>query len=277
MKKLLAIVMVAAMTLSMGVMANAADAAYTSDVQVAAYTSDVQVADGTVTVTVSATATQLTDVGIIYDPAVYTCKSIVATDEFEAKKAEKNEDGEKCYMGDYVVNKAAKTGDVTYAVFTSAIEKASAAMPDWNYSGAFAVFKFALVEGKTSADAAPLVIVTDTAAKKDAAALAADPAKTVTAEEIKGGLDATPEPQNPSDETTPEPQNPSDETTPEPQNPSDATQAPQQNPSDATQAPAGNGSSNAAKTADVAPVAAMVTLVLMAGAVLVVLKKRAAE
>ena len=74
----------------------------------------------------------------------------------------------------------------------------------------------------------------------------------------------------------PGPQGGSDATpAPGPQGGSDATPAPA--PQGPTTAPTNTGSGNAAKTADVAPVAAMVTLVLMAGAVLVVLKKRAAE
>ena len=275
MKKLLAIVMVAAMTLSMCVIANAADDA--------GYTTVEKNVDGVLTVTVSATSTEKTDVAIVYDPAVYTCDAVLATDAFEEKKAEKTAAGKKCFMGDYVVNEKATTDDgaATYAMFTSAISKASEDMPDWDYSGEFAVFKFSLVEGKTSADATDLIIVADSASKsKTADDLAATPLKKLAGADVKAIFDTTPapadtEPPTPSDDNTPEPGTPDTPDTPDtPTTPGGTTPT---NAPGGTTTPAPGGRTPAAQTADVAPVATMVTLVLMAGAVLVVLKKRAAE
>ncbi len=281
MKKLLAIVMVAAMTLSMCVIANAADDA--------GYTTVEKNVDGVLTVTVSATSTEKTDVAIVYDPAVYTCDAVLATDAFEEKKAEKTAAGKKCFMGDYVVNEKATTDDgaATYAMFTSAISKASEDMPDWDYSGEFAVFKFSLVEGKTSADATDLIIVADSASKsKTADDLAATPLKKLAGADVKAIFDTTPAP---ADTEPPTPTNPSDnqggaDTDNNNQggantdnNNQGGANTNNNNQGGTTTTPAPGGKAPAAQTADVAPVATMVTLVLMAGAVLVVLKKRAAE
>lgn len=240
MKKLLAIVMVAVMVFSMSAVAFAEeDAARPYTVSYTAQENE----DGSITVSVYAKGNvQAYDVGVSYKDTGATVKEMATAQEFKTAVSPLD-----------VVNDVKDEG---YVVFTGAALSDAAK----DYDGIVGSVTFT---GAT--DTAKFQILADTAKSEQFAVT--EPGAFEVQEYVAPTEAPTPEP---ADET--EAPAPSDET-PAPA-PSDATQAPAGN---ATQAPAGNGSSNAAKTADVAPVAAMVTLVLMAGAVLVVLKKRAAE
>ncbi len=241
MKKLLAIVMVAVMVFSMSAVAFAEeDAARPYTVSYTAQTNE----DGSITISVYAKGNvQAYDVGISYKDTGATVKEFATSADFKSAVSP--------------LDVANDVKDESYIVFTGAALSDAAK----EYDGIIGSATFTDVT-----DAAKFQIIADTAKSEQFAVTTPD--NPIDIKPYEAPTEApTPEP---ADET----EAPAGDATPAPGTPgTDATPA----PAGPTTAPTNTGSGNAAKTADVAPVAAMVTLVLMAGAVLVVLKKRAAE
>jgi len=238
MKKLLAIVMAAAMILSMSVIASA-DA-----------TADIVYADGTATITVYDSQIAAVDYGVVYPEGV-TCKKAAWAKAFK----DACDDGENTLSG--IGNKAATDASGnTYAVFTAACMT-----PDGDpipYDGALLTFEF---EGVT--EGTEFVIVSGTAGASDVkantvtsvAATAPTAAPTEVPTEVPTAAPTANATEKPVDKATDAPKSTTAPTT--------------------TTQPSNAGKVNAGKTADVAPVATMITLVVVAGVAIVSLKKKA--
>lgn len=251
MKKLFAIVMVVAMMLSMSVIASADQSA----------TISYDAATKTAVITISTTAFNTYDVAVISEA---DCAKITKSAAFITDVVA---NGELTFAG--VENKSVTdVNGVKYAVITGAgCDAATGA--DIAFEGEMYSFTYNDVEAGTE-----FKVVTNSAASNDitaATALATLTAE-VAAEEtpVPTEVVETPAPTEPADnddvKATDVPTDPT-------KAPADPTKAPATTAPTTT--PSNGGSKNAPKTADFAPVATMITLVVVAGVAVVALKKKA--
>lgn len=248
MKKLFAIVMVVAMMLSMSVIASADQSA----------TISYDAATKTAVITISTTAFNTYDVAVISEA---DCAKITKSAAFITDVVA---NGELTFAG--VENKSVTDANgVKYAVITGAgCDAATGA--DIAFEGEMYSFTYNDVEAGTE-----FKVVTNSAASNDITAATA--LATLTAEVA---AEETPVPTEVVE--TPAPTEPV-KATDVPADPTEApaTTAPTTAPATTapTTTPSNGGSKNAPKTADFAPVATMITLVVVAGVAVVALKKKA--
>ena len=248
MKKLLAIVMVAAMVLSMSVIASAA---YETT-----YSADITYADGRATIIVSVDKVDAVGIGVVYPDEAKPLAANLAS-AFKTLTQSEDEFGTPLYSWSNVANTAAKDeAGHNFATIQGAGYVDDGSGDPITVDGPAFQFVFECPEGTE------FTVVEKTAGVADVTA-ADNVIATVTAEAPAPVVTDTPAPVVTD---TPAPTEDLGTATETPK----TTDAPK-----TTVAP--NGSGSAPKTADVAPIATMITLVVIAGAALVVLKKRVTE